>query len=55
MSLLNIPDEILELRDTLRDFIDREIRPVEEAHIQEIQETGTFEGAKEERLKLRKR
>jgi len=53
--LLDIPDEVLELRQTLRDFIDREIRPVEETHRQELQETGTFESVKEERLKLRKR
>ena len=55
MSLLNIPEELIELRSTLRDFIDREVRPLEESHRQEIQETGTFESAKEERLKLRKR
>ncbi len=55
MPLLNIPEEILELRSTLRDFIDREIRPREERHRQEIQETGTFEGAGQERLELRKR
>jgi alkylation response protein AidB-like acyl-CoA dehydrogenase len=55
VALLNIPEEVLELRSTLRDFIDREIRPIEEAHRQEIHETGTFEGAKAERLKLRRR
>ena len=55
VALLNIPQEILELRSTLRDFIDREVRPVEQSHIQEIQETGTFEEAKQEALKLRKR
>ena len=55
MSLQDIPEELLELRQSLRDFIDREIRPVEEAHRQEIQETGTFHTVKEERLKLRKR
>ena len=55
MPLVNIPEEILELRNTVRDFIDREIRPIEEAHVQEIQETGTFEGEKDERLRLRKR
>ena len=43
MSPVSIPDELLELRQTLRDFIDREIRPVEESHRQEIQETATFE------------
>jgi len=55
VRLLDIPEELLELRQTLRDFIDREIRPLEEAHRQEIQETGTFETVKEERMKLRKR
>jgi acyl-CoA dehydrogenase len=55
VPLLNIPEEILDLRSTLRDFIDREIRPREERHRQEIQETGTFEGATQERLELRKR
>jgi acyl-CoA dehydrogenase len=55
MPLLNIPEEIIELRNTLRDFIEREVRPVEESHRQEILETGTFEGLKEESLKLRKR
>jgi alkylation response protein AidB-like acyl-CoA dehydrogenase len=55
VSLLNIADELLELRSSLRQYIDREIRPLEESHAQEIQETGTFEGQKDERLKLRKR
>src|ERR687887_1951717 len=55
MGLVNIPDEILELRSTLRDFVDREVRPVEESHLQEIQETGTFAGVKEERLAIRRR
>jgi alkylation response protein AidB-like acyl-CoA dehydrogenase len=55
VTLVNIPEEILELRSTLRDFIDREVRPIEEQHRQEIQETGSFDGAKEGRLKLRRR
>jgi alkylation response protein AidB-like acyl-CoA dehydrogenase len=55
MPLLNIPDELLELRSSLRQFIDREIRPMEDAHRREILETGTFEALKEERLKVRKR
>jgi len=55
VPLQDIPKELLELRQSVRDFIDREIRPVEEAHRQEIQETGTFDTVKEERLKLRKR
>jgi len=55
VPLLNIPEELVELRSSLRQFIDREVRPREEPHLQEIQETATFEGVKEERLKMRKR
>jgi acyl-CoA dehydrogenase len=55
MPLLNIPEEIIELRSTLRDFIEREVRPLEDSHREEILDTGTFEGLKEESLKLRKR
>ena len=55
MPLLNIPAELLELRSSLRQFLDREVRPIEDEHRLEIQETGTFEGLKDERAKLRKR
>ncbi|MDP8957080.1 MAG: acyl-CoA/acyl-ACP dehydrogenase [Actinomycetota bacterium] len=55
MPVLNIPDELLELRTSLTQFVDREIRPMEEAHRQEIQETGTYEAMKDERMKVRKR
>jgi acyl-CoA dehydrogenase len=55
MPLLNIPEEIVELRSTLRDFIEREVRPLEDSHREEILETGTFGTLKEESLKLRKR
>jgi acyl-CoA dehydrogenase len=55
VPLLNIPEEMLELRSSLRQFIEREVRPLEESHRREIQETGTFETYKDERLKLRKR
>lgn len=55
MSLLAIPEELLELRESLRSFVEREIRPIEESHRREIQETGLFEGIAEESLKLRKR
>jgi alkylation response protein AidB-like acyl-CoA dehydrogenase len=53
--MLDIPDELLELRQTLHDFIDREVRPAEEAHRQEIRETGTFAAYNDERLAMRKR
>jgi acyl-CoA dehydrogenase len=55
VPLLNIPEELVELRTSLKQFIEREIRPVEEQYRQEIQETGTFASVKEEALKLRKR
>ncbi|MFN2589151.1 MAG: acyl-CoA dehydrogenase family protein [Actinomycetota bacterium] len=55
VSLLNVPEELLELRSTLRQFIDREVRPVEDGYRQELQETGTFEAYKDERNKIRKR
>lgn len=55
MPVLNIPEELLELRTSLRQFIEREIAPLEESHRQEIQETGNFETMKDERMKVRKR
>jgi len=55
VPLQNIPAELVELRSSLRQFIDREVRPLEESHRREIQETGTFDTYKDERLKLRKR
>ena len=55
MPLLNIPDELLEIRASLRQFIEREVLPIEDAHRKEIQERGTFSTIREEVLKLRKR
>src|SRR3989454_3172758 len=55
VALVDIPEELLELRSTFHDFLEREIRPVEEDHREEIQETGTFEDAKKEVVKVRKR
>ena len=55
MAVLNIPEELIELRTSLTQFIDREIRPLEESHRQEIQETGSFDAMKDERMKVRKR
>jgi alkylation response protein AidB-like acyl-CoA dehydrogenase len=55
VPLLNIPDELLELRQTLRDFIERDVRPVEESHRQEIQETGAFASYRDERQQMRRR
>jgi alkylation response protein AidB-like acyl-CoA dehydrogenase len=55
VPLLNIPEELLELRSSLRQFVEREVAPIEQSHRQEIHETGTFGTIKEEHLKLRKR
>jgi acyl-CoA dehydrogenase len=54
VSVIAIPDELIELRKTLRDFIDREIRPVEESYRQDVLE-GRYEALKDERRKIRKR
>jgi acyl-CoA dehydrogenase len=53
--LANIPDELIELRTSLRQFIDREVRPREDPYLPEIRETGSFEGFNEERQKMRRR
>jgi alkylation response protein AidB-like acyl-CoA dehydrogenase len=55
VPLLNIPEELLELRSTLRQFIDREVHKIEDGYRQEIQETGSFEAYKDERMKMRRR
>jgi alkylation response protein AidB-like acyl-CoA dehydrogenase len=55
VPLLNIPEELGELRTSLRQFIDREVKPREEPYLPEIRETGTFESYKEERQKMRRR
>jgi len=54
MPLLSIPDELIELKKTLREFIDREIVPVEDSHRQRILE-GDYGALKDERSKIRKR
>ena len=55
MSVIQIPSELIELRNAVRDFVEREIRPVEQKYAQEVQETGTIANAEEERRQLRKR
>jgi alkylation response protein AidB-like acyl-CoA dehydrogenase len=55
VPLLNIPDELLELRSSLRQFIEREVTSREQPFQQEIRETGTFDAYKEERQKMRRR
>ncbi|MGH2662432.1 MAG: acyl-CoA dehydrogenase family protein [Actinomycetota bacterium] len=54
MSVIQIPDELFELRSSLKQFIDREVRPVEESYRQDILE-GNYAPLKDERKKLRKR
>ncbi len=54
MPVVQIPDELIDLRGSLRQFIDREIRPVEESYRQDIGE-GRYEVLKDERKKIRKR
>jgi acyl-CoA dehydrogenase len=55
MPVIAIPEEILELRASLRQFIDREVRPLEDRHAQEINESGAYEGMREDKLNLRRR
>jgi hypothetical protein len=52
VPVIQIPQEFLDLRDSLRQFIDREIRPIEESHRQDINE-GRFEVLGDERRKIR--
>jgi acyl-CoA dehydrogenase len=55
VTLLAIPDELLEVRATFRSFLEREVMPAEEAHREEINETGTFGGVKDERRRFQRR
>ena len=54
MPLIDIPSELIDLRDSFRQFLDREVRPVEEPYRQDLLE-GRYDWVKEERRKLRKR
>ncbi len=54
MPVIDIPEELVELRGSLRSFLDREVRPVEESYRQDLLE-GRYDFVKEERRKLRKR
>src|SRR5438132_388447 len=55
VPLLAIPDELLEVRAAFRSFLEREVMPAEEAHREEINETGTFEAVKDERRRFQQR
>jgi acyl-CoA dehydrogenase len=54
VSVITIPEELIELRSSLGQFIDREVRPVEESYRQDLLE-GRYDFVKDERQKLRKR
>jgi alkylation response protein AidB-like acyl-CoA dehydrogenase len=55
MSVIQIPDELLALREAIRTFIQREVAPKEAMYAQEIAETGTFSALEQEKRALRKR
>ena len=55
MPVIAIPDEYAALTDALRDFVDREVRPLEDARAQELQETGHIAEAVDLRRGLRKK
>jgi len=54
VPVIQIPDELLDLRSTLSQFVEREIRPIEEGFRREIGE-GRYDWLKDERRKIRKR
>ncbi len=55
MSVIAIPDEYTALTGALRDFVAREVQPIEDAHAQELQQTGHIADAVEIRRGLRKK
>jgi acyl-CoA dehydrogenase len=57
MTVIALPDELLALRDSVRQFIEREVRPVEQAHRDDYREHGTIphDVATAERRRIRKR
>jgi acyl-CoA dehydrogenase len=54
VSVIQVPQELIELRASLGQFLDREVGPTEEAYRQDILD-GRFDFVKQERPKLRKR
>ena len=55
MSAIVIPAELAELRRSIRDFITREVLPVEQKYAQELQEKGYIEHAEDEKRKIRRK
>jgi len=55
MGVVQLPEELVALREAIRSFIQREVAPKEAMYAQEIGETGTFAAFEQERKALRKR
>ncbi len=55
MTVMQLPEELVALREALRSFVQREVAPKEAAYAQEIAETGTFSALEQEKRALRKR
>lgn len=55
MSAIVIPSELIELRQSIRDFVEREVKPLELPYAQELQETGTIANAEQEKKKVRRK
>jgi acyl-CoA dehydrogenase len=55
VSAIQIPSELLELRQSIRDFVEREVKPVEAKYAQELQENGFIANGEEEKKKIRRK
>jgi alkylation response protein AidB-like acyl-CoA dehydrogenase len=55
MPVIAVPDEYVALTDALRDFVAREVRPLEDQHAKELQDTAHIADAVELRRGLRKK
>ena len=43
MSVISIPEELLQLRESVTSFLEREVRPVEDKYAHELARTGTID------------
>lgn len=57
MTVISIPEELLQLRESVQAFLEREVRPVEDKYAQELGRHGTIsrEAQLEERRALRRK
>jgi acyl-CoA dehydrogenase len=55
LAVIAIPYELTALTGTLRHYIEREIRPIEDSRAQELQETGTLHDLMAVKRDLRRR